>query len=110
MQKGDAVAAVAQPIARRLDALFRTNVAGCSSCKKMQNNLNSGMSFSEAIYERFKRKEKMEFIVNRSIKIEAVSPEEALQKTQPAQGTSMAFNVNPAPQQIVRPPVASPVK
>ena len=109
MKKGNAIATVAQPIARGVDAVFGTNIAGCSSCKQMRDNLNSGMSFSQALLERFKRKEKMEFIVNRSIRIEAISPEEALQKTQPAQGTSMAFNVNPTPPQM-KSPVALPVK
>jgi hypothetical protein len=107
--KGDAVHAVAQPFARGIDAVFGTNVAGCSSCKQMQANLNSGMSFSEALLQRFKRKEKMEFIVNRSIQIEANTPEEALEQTKPIGGISMAFNVNPKPQPIQR-PVAPPQK
>ena len=58
---GDKIAALAQPIARGIDAVARTNVAGCSGCKKMQQNLNAGMSVTDAIYERwFKAKQKGE--------------------------------------------------
>ena len=37
---GDAVAAVAQPIARGIDKVFRTDLAGCRRCKKRQADLN----------------------------------------------------------------------
>ncbi len=53
MKLGDAIASVAQPIARGIDAIARTNVAGCSGCKKMRDNLNSGMSIQDAIYQRW---------------------------------------------------------
>jgi len=61
MMLGDKIASVAQPIARTIDRVSETNVAGCSGCKKMRDNLNSGMSLIDAIYERwFKAKEKGE--------------------------------------------------
>ncbi len=53
MKLGDAVSTVAQPIARGIDAVAGTNVAGCSGCKKMRDNLNAGMSVQNAIYQRW---------------------------------------------------------
>ena len=40
---GDAVAAIAQPIARAIDSAtgHRTNVAGCGGCKQRQAALNA---------------------------------------------------------------------
>ncbi len=58
MKLGDAIAFVAEPVARGIDAVAGTNVAGCSGCNKMKENLNAGMSISDAIYERwFKAKQ-----------------------------------------------------
>jgi len=37
---GDAVAAIAQPIARAIDLVAGTNVQGCGACKKRQEALN----------------------------------------------------------------------
>lgn len=37
---GDAVAAVAQPIAAKIDALLGTNIKNCGGCKKRQAALN----------------------------------------------------------------------
>ena len=42
---GDAVAVVAQPIARVIDAVLGTNVAGCGGCKARQAALNKAMPF-----------------------------------------------------------------
>ncbi len=50
---GDKIAAIAQPIARGIDAVAGTNVAGCGGCKKMRDNLNDGMSLQDAIYQRW---------------------------------------------------------
>lgn len=49
---GDRIAAIAQPIARMIDAVAGTNVAGCGGCKQMQANLNAGMSIPDAIRHR----------------------------------------------------------
>ncbi len=58
LKLGDAIATVAQPIARGIDAVAGTNVAGCPGCNKMKQNLNEGMSVTDAIYERwFKAKQ-----------------------------------------------------
>lgn len=37
---GDAVAAVAEPIARALDATLRTKIVGCGGCAKRREKLN----------------------------------------------------------------------
>ena len=42
---GDAVAVVAQPIARAIDRAFGTNVAGCGGCKARQAALNKSLPF-----------------------------------------------------------------
>jgi hypothetical protein len=42
---GDAVAAVAQPIAKAIDAVAGTNVAGCGGCAKRQAALNAAVPF-----------------------------------------------------------------
>ena len=42
---GDAVAVVAQPIARAIDRALGTNVAGCGGCKARQAALNKVMPF-----------------------------------------------------------------
>jgi hypothetical protein len=49
----------------------------------------------------------MQYIVNRQIAIEAESPEEALEKTKPVEGTTISINANPRPQQVSRPTVIS---
>lgn len=40
---GDVVAAVAQPIARGIDAVAGTKLAGCGSCAKRKERLNAAM-------------------------------------------------------------------
>ena len=42
---GDVVAVVAQPIAKVIDAVAGTNVAGCGSCAKRQAALNAAFPF-----------------------------------------------------------------
>ena len=42
---GDAVALVAQPIARVIDRAFGTNVQGCGGCKARQDALNQALPF-----------------------------------------------------------------
>jgi len=42
---GDVVAAVAQPIAKVIDAVAGTNVAGCGGCAKRQAALNAVVPF-----------------------------------------------------------------
>jgi hypothetical protein len=45
---GDKIAAVAQPIAKAIDKVAGTKLAGCGGCKKMRERLNAGMSVQEA--------------------------------------------------------------
>jgi hypothetical protein len=110
MKKGDTIAIVAQPIARTFDYFFGTNIAGCSGCKQMQHNLNAGMTFSQAIYDRFwpaknKHEEtQMQFIITKQIAVEAETPEEAIAKA--AEGTTIALSVNARPQQTQRQPTS----
>ncbi len=108
MKTGDLIATIAQPIAKGLDAVLGTDVQGCSSCKKMQANLNSGMSLTDAIIERLKKKELMQFIITKQILVEATTPEEAATK----EGPTVSLNVQPKPQsqvpQIMPMPVARP--
>jgi hypothetical protein len=64
VKRGDLIAVVAQPIAKVIDGIFYTDIQHCGGCHTMQENLNSGMSVPEALYERFydearrKRKER----------------------------------------------------
>ena len=43
---GDVVAAIAQPIARTIDAVAGTNVAGCGGCAQRQEALNKAVPFN----------------------------------------------------------------
>ena len=97
---GDKIAAIAQPIARTIDAAIATNVAGCSGCKQMRENLNSGMSLIDAIYERwFEAKEKGEQMKYQiTVVIEADKFTEAVGKAE-AIGEVLNAQVRPVPPQ-----------
>ncbi|MBS0207500.1 MAG: hypothetical protein JSS27_00965 [Planctomycetes bacterium] len=43
---GDVVAALAQPIARVIDAVAGTNIANCGDCQERQRQLNQAVSFA----------------------------------------------------------------
>ena len=98
MKKGDLVYSLANPVARGIDAVAGTNVAGCKGCKKMRENLNSGMSLSDAIYERwFKAKqkgEKMKYQI--VVVIEADKTSEAVSKAETL-GEVIAASARPDP-------------
>lgn len=100
MKLGDAIATVATPIARGIDAVAGTNVSGCSGCKKMRDNLNAGMSVQDAIYERwFKAKqkgEKMEYQM--TVVIQADSFAKASEKAESV-GEVIAGQAKPPQQQ-----------
>jgi hypothetical protein len=74
---GDKIAFVAQPIAKGIDRVIGTNIQGCSGCKQMQDNLNAGMSVTNAIYERwFKTKQqggKMQYQVTVIVESETLT-------------------------------------
>ncbi len=58
---GTKIERIAKPIARGIDAIWGSDLAGCSGCSKMRDNLNAGMSVQDAIYERwFKAKQEGE--------------------------------------------------
>jgi len=109
MKTGDAIATIAQPVARTIDYFLGTDVAGCSGCKRMQNNLNAGMNFADAIFDRFwhsnnrKGDITMEFIVTKQISVEADTPEEAVAKN--AEGRTISVTATLRPQPAVRPPM-----
>lgn len=42
---GDVVAAIAEPIAKASDTVFRTKLKGCSACRKRREMLNTLMPF-----------------------------------------------------------------
>src|SRR4029077_20297223 len=114
MKKGDAIATVAQPIARTIDWFFGTNVARCAACRQMHYNLNAGMTFGQANYDRFCPSSNnnitllrqgyggqagdntMQFIITKQIAVEAETPEEAFTKI--AEGTTISVSVNARPQ------------
>jgi hypothetical protein len=81
MKTGDAIATIAQPIARGIDYVLGSNIQGCNGCNRMRENLNAGMSLSDAIYERwFKAKQEgnpmqyqMQVVVSADSIAEAVS-------------------------------------
>jgi hypothetical protein len=106
MKPGDALATVAQPIARGIDYIFGTDVQNCPGCKGRQQYVN-------AFYDRFFNKQTkgitpMQFIVTRQIAVEAETPEEAVAKI--SEGQTVSLSVNPRPQPIQRPAQPQTIK
>jgi hypothetical protein len=120
MKKGDSIAVIAQPIAKTIDYFLGTDIQNCTGCKKMQNNLNAGMSFRDAIYDRFwpssnnnhQEENNMQFIITKQIAVEAETPEEAFTKI--SEGATISLSVNARlqpgqmPGQVPPRPVTSP--
>jgi len=44
---GDLVALVAQPVAKVIDAVAKTNVSGCIACQKRREAMNNALPFSK---------------------------------------------------------------
>jgi hypothetical protein len=107
MKPGDAIATVAQPIARGIDYIFGTDIQNCQGCKGRQQ-------FANSLYDRFFSKQitqgvtPMQFIVTRQIAVEAETPEEAVAKI--SEGQTVSLSVNPRPQPIQRPAQPQPNK
>ena len=107
VKPGDAIATVAQPIARGIDYIFGTDVQNCQGCKGRQQ-------FANALYDRFFNNQvtegvtQMQFIVTRQIAVEAETPEEAVAKI--SEGQTVSLSVNPRPQPINRPAQPTTVK
>jgi hypothetical protein len=60
MKTGDAIASVAQPVAKTIDYWLGTDIQNCGGCHKMQQNLNAGMSIADSFYDRFFKPEQKE--------------------------------------------------
>ncbi len=97
MKTGDAIHSIANPIAKGIDALWGTDLAGCSGCSKMRDNLNAGMGFWEAVKQRIKGEPQMQFQIQTVVEAESV--QEALAKL--SEGT--VISITPRPQQPQRP-------
>lgn len=95
---GTKIERIAKPIAKSIDAIWGSDLAGCSGCSKMRDNLNAGMSVQDAIIERwFSKKlkgEKMQFQI--LIIVEADGVPQAVTPDVIAKGT--IISVNPRPQ------------
>ncbi len=100
---GTKIEHIAKPIARGIDAIWGSDLAGCSGCSKMRDNLNAGMSVQDAIYERwFKAKqegEKMKY--QATVVIDAEKMSEAVAKAESA-GEVISIQVKPVA--VQRPP------
>jgi hypothetical protein len=117
MNLGDYFAYIAQPTARGIDRVLGTDLQHCSSCHQRQARWNQ---FGTAVYDFFFNKHrngdnKMQFMVQRQILIEADSPEDALMKTKPTAGDAISMSVFPAPQpppptRTIGPGVGQPAK
>ena len=47
--RGTKIERIAQPIARFIDKVTGTKIAGCGGCKKMVHRLDGGMTLGEAL-------------------------------------------------------------
>ena len=94
MNIGTKIETFAKPIARGIDAIWGSDLANCSGCNKMRDNLNAGMPFTQALSERFwpKKGQKMVFVIQLDVG-EADNVEQALKQV--AQGTTISVNPNP---------------
>jgi hypothetical protein len=104
---GDKIASVATPIARALgmDCIdpITNQLRPESGCNKMRQNLNAGMSLSDAIFERwFKAKQQgITMQYQMQIVVEADNLKEAVQKVQG--GEIISAQVKPTPPTPQRP-------
>ncbi len=106
---GDKIAAIAQPIARGIDAMAGTNINGCGGCNKMRDNLNAGMTLTDAIYQRWfaakEQGEKMKYQMTIVVDAEKVS--EAATKGESI-GEVIAIQPRPTPQARPQPGQPTP--
>ncbi len=96
---GTKIERIAKPVARGIDAIWGSDLAGCSGCGKMRDNLNAGMSVQDAIIERwFSKKlkgEKMQFQIQ--IVVEAEGVPQAVTPESITKGTIISVNPRPQP-------------
>ena len=45
---GDVIELLAEPIAKGLDAVFKTNIQGCGACQNRKDKLNEMVPFDKA--------------------------------------------------------------
>lgn len=100
---GDAVAKVAQPIARGIDAIAGTNLQNCPTCPGRQQRLNR---LSDEILDWFAARlggrrastsseGRMQFTITRTILIEADDADKALADAIAGKGQTLTLSVNP---------------
>ncbi len=95
---GTKIETFAKPIALGIDAIWGSDLAGCSGCGKMRDNLDAGMSVKDAIIERWFSKEEgenMQFQIQ--IVVEAEGVVQAIAPDAISKGT--IISVTPRPQQ-----------
>ncbi len=99
---GTKIERIAKPIARGIDAIARTNLNGCGGCNKMRDNLNAGMTLTDAIYQRWfaakQQGEKMKYQM--TVIVEAEKMSEVVAKGE-ALGDVLGVQARPEP----RPPI-----
>lgn len=115
MRLGDAVATVAQPIARGIDSVFGTDIQHCSGCIGRQAALNQ---LSDELFALLSRRARdndtspMDYTVSKTVSIQflitnANDPEEAIERAQKGEGQKSAgaqsWSAN-----VVRPPQQFP--
>lgn len=106
MKLGDAVAIVAQPAARGIDAAFGTDLENCSGCAGRRNRLNR---LSDSVVDFFARRltcsssdmadptqPKPFFVVirNKQVLVQADTPEEAEELEAKGQGQTISTSRN----------------
>ncbi len=107
---GTNIERIAKPIARGIDAIWGSDLAGCSGCSKMRDNLDAGRSLAGAFYDRFwsgiplglvnkEKGENMQFQIQ--IIVEAEGVPQAVTPDAIAKGT--IISVTPRPAQPQRP-------
>ncbi len=103
---GTKIERITKPVARGIDAIWGSDLAGCSGCSKMRDNLDAGRSLAGAFYDRFwsgiplglvnkEEGEKMQFQIQ--IIVEAEGVPQAVTPEAIAGGT--IISVTPRPQQ-----------
>ncbi len=93
---GTKIEKVTKPIARGIDAIWGSDLAGCRGCNKMRDNLDAGMSITNAVIERWftikKQGEKMRFVIQMDVG-EVENIDEAILR----KGEGTTIGVNPVP-------------
>lgn len=109
MKPGDAIATVAQPIARGIDWMFGTDIQNCTGCSERQSMLNEGR-YADAFYnflfgktqQTEENKTTMHYLIQ--LDVEAESVEEAMAKK--SEGKTISINPRPEPRVISTAPGA----